>query len=236
MVGTATPRPTYSAGDAVDENRITLVEPSVSPYGQNAVDENKITLIEPSVSPFPAATPTTYRVVEVAQGDYLSVRVGAGSHYPIIERIPPNTTGLLVGAGQRVNGTTIWKEISVNGHRGWVSAEHLSLEHLLTDPTVADPVRLKLGNRSRLVYAPQPAYPYTARKNLVTGSGRFKVRFNADGKAELVEVVQSHRQWTSRLEHNRHALSVEGGSWRQMGTCSSNHLHKSDALSQRSPA
>ncbi len=188
-VSAKSPNTEHSATDSLSDEQGTLLgEPS-----GNVQDPNTINLESgPVLEATPAATAlATYSVVGVPKGDYLNVRAGPGSQYPIVERIPANATGFLVGARRSVNGATIWKEISVNGHRGWVSAEHLSLERVSTDRTVAELEQQEQGHRSRLVYAPQPTYPYTARKALVTGSGRFRITFNEEGKAELVETVES---------------------------------------------
>ncbi len=83
---------------------------------------------ESGVAATPSPIPTTYRVIGVKEGDYLFVRGGPGANYPVVQRIPPKTTGLRIGTGQFVNGTTTWDEISINGVRGWVSAEHLFAE------------------------------------------------------------------------------------------------------------
>jgi len=44
---------------------------------------------------------------------------------------------------------------------------------------------------SRLTFAPQPAYPPEARQNRITGSGRFRIQFDAQGKATSVDIVQT---------------------------------------------
>ena len=39
--------------------------------------------------------PVTYRVVKIPKGDYLNVRAGAGSKYPIVMRLEPDTGGIV---------------------------------------------------------------------------------------------------------------------------------------------
>jgi TonB family protein len=61
----------------------------------------------------------------------------------------------------------------------------------LANHATADRSRARPRQPPRLVYAPQPTYPYTARKEGVTGSGRFRIRFDARGNATSVDVIQS---------------------------------------------
>jgi TonB family protein len=44
---------------------------------------------------------------------------------------------------------------------------------------------------SRLVFAPQPTYPSEARQKRLIGSGRFRISFDAEGKAISVTIVRS---------------------------------------------
>jgi uncharacterized protein YgiM (DUF1202 family) len=85
----------------------------------------------PSVfdGPVASATPAlaTYRVIKIPKGDYLNVRTGAGSKYPIIMRLEAGRGGIVLGANRVANAETMWQEIIVNGQTGWVNADYLGL-------------------------------------------------------------------------------------------------------------
>ena len=74
-----------------------------------------------------SATPAfaTYRVIKIAKGDYLNVRTGAGSKYPVIMKLEPDTGGIVLGAMRVANAETMWQEIIVNGRTGFVNADYL---------------------------------------------------------------------------------------------------------------
>ena len=76
------------------------------------------------------ATPPsiTYRVVKISQGDYLNVRAGAGSKYPVVMKLEPGTTGIVLGSNRVPNAETMWQEIIVNGRTGWVNADYIAPE------------------------------------------------------------------------------------------------------------
>src|SRR4029450_3195616 len=65
----------------------------------------------------PAAT-STYRVIGVSRGDYLNVREGAGSNYPVIATLEPSTGGIILGTKRAANGETTWHETSIRGRTG----------------------------------------------------------------------------------------------------------------------
>jgi uncharacterized protein YgiM (DUF1202 family) len=73
-------------------------------------------------------TPSTYRVIGVSRGDYLNVREGAGSNYPVIATLEPGTGGIVLGTKRTANGETTWQEISIRGHSGWVNVDYIALE------------------------------------------------------------------------------------------------------------
>jgi uncharacterized protein YraI len=75
-----------------------------------------------------AATPAsvTYRVIKISKGDYLNVRTGAGSTYPIVMKLEPDTAGIVLGANRVANRETMWQEIIVNGQTGWVNADYIA--------------------------------------------------------------------------------------------------------------
>ena len=74
------------------------------------------------------ATPAsvTYRVVKISQGDYLNMRAGAGSKYPIVMKLAPGTDRIVLGANRVANDETMWQEIIVNGQTGWVNADYIA--------------------------------------------------------------------------------------------------------------
>ena len=70
--------------------------------------------------------PVTYRVIKISQGDYLTVRTGAASNYPVVMKLEPGTGGIVLGAKRVANGETTWQEIIVNGRTGWVNADYIA--------------------------------------------------------------------------------------------------------------
>lgn len=72
--------------------------------------------------------PATYRLIGVSRGDYLNIRAGAGSNYPVVARLEPDTGGITLGTKRTANGETTWQEISVRGHSGWVNADYIARE------------------------------------------------------------------------------------------------------------
>src|SRR5262249_39625878 len=72
----------------------------------------------------PAAV--TYRVIKISQGDYLTVRTGAASNYPVVMKLEPGTGGIVLDTRRVTNGETTWQEIIVNGRTGWVNADYIA--------------------------------------------------------------------------------------------------------------
>jgi uncharacterized protein YgiM (DUF1202 family) len=70
----------------------------------------------------------TYQVVGIPLSDYLNVREGAGSDYPVVTKLEPGTGGILLGSKRIANGATTWQEITVNGQTGWINAAYIALE------------------------------------------------------------------------------------------------------------
>ena len=70
----------------------------------------------------------TYQVVGIPLSDYLNVREGAGSDYPVVTKLEPGTGGILLGSKRIANGATTWQEITVHGQNGWVNAAYIALE------------------------------------------------------------------------------------------------------------
>jgi hypothetical protein len=85
----------------------------------NALDASAVTA---------TPAPSTYRVIGISSGDYLNVREGAGSNYPVVATLEPGTGGIVLGTKRAANGETTWQEIFVGGHSGWVNADYSALE------------------------------------------------------------------------------------------------------------
>ena len=85
----------------------------------NALDASAVTA---------TPAPSTYRVIGISSGDYLNVREGAGSNYPVVATLEPGTGGIVLGTKRAANGETTWQEIFVGGHSGWVNADYIALE------------------------------------------------------------------------------------------------------------
>jgi protein TonB len=75
------------------------------------------------------------------------------------------------------------------------------------------------NRKSKLTYNPAPKYPPEARVSRISGSGRFRIIFSADGAARDVQVIQSTgkpvldqaaaeslRQWKSEPGHEWSAV------------------------------
>jgi uncharacterized protein YgiM (DUF1202 family) len=82
---------------------------------------------DPSVATAPPPR-GTYQVVGIPLSDYLNVREGAGSDYPVVTQLEPGTGGILLGSKRIANGATTWQEITVHGQTGWVNAAYIALE------------------------------------------------------------------------------------------------------------
>jgi hypothetical protein len=76
--------------------------------------------------PLATPAPVTYRVIKISHGDYLNVRAGAGSKYPVVLSLEPDTGGIVLGANRVANAETMWQEIIVNGRTGWVNADYIA--------------------------------------------------------------------------------------------------------------
>ena len=83
---------------------------------------------QPSATATRAAAAATYRVVNIASRDFLNLRQGPGSGYPLVKRIRPNARGIRLTPRRTANGSTIWQEISVGGYTGWVNVIYLKAE------------------------------------------------------------------------------------------------------------
>jgi Bacterial SH3 domain len=89
------------------------------------------------------ATPalSKYRVIGVSRDDYLNVREGARSNYPVIATLEPGTGGIVLGTKRVANGETTWQEISIRGHSGWVNADYIALETQATASPTPSPAQ-----------------------------------------------------------------------------------------------
>jgi hypothetical protein len=84
--------------------------------------------------------PSTYRVIGISSGDYLNVREGAGSNYPVVATLEPGAGGIVLGTKRAANGETTWQEIFVGGHSGWVNADYIALESQAPASATPSPV------------------------------------------------------------------------------------------------
>ena len=83
---------------------------------------------QPSATATRAAAAATYRVVNIASHDFLNLRQGPDSSYPLVRRIRPKARGIRLTPRRTANGSTIWQEISVGGYTGWVNVIYLKAE------------------------------------------------------------------------------------------------------------
>ena len=83
--------------------------------------------------------PSTYRVIGISSGDYLNVREGPGSNYPVVATLDPGTGGIVLGTKRAANGETTWQEISVGGLSGWVNADYIAVETQAPPSATASP-------------------------------------------------------------------------------------------------
>jgi hypothetical protein len=83
---------------------------------------------QPSATAAPAAAAATYRVVNIGSRDFLNLRQGPGSGYPLVRRVQSNARGIRLTPRRTAKGSTIWQEISVGGYTGWVNVIYLKAE------------------------------------------------------------------------------------------------------------
>lgn len=116
-VNTARRRPAQQTSEAT---------PSPAPPAETT--KTISTPVEADASVTAPAAPATYQVIGISRGDYLNVREGAGSNYPIVAKLEPGTSGIVFGTKRVANGATTWQEISIHGHSGWVNADYIARE------------------------------------------------------------------------------------------------------------
>jgi hypothetical protein len=117
-------------GNPMGIRRAVPVEPTVAP-AQSPVTTASVDATAPSESP--VATPPipdriTYRVVNVRPNDFLNLRGGPDSGYPVVVRIRAGTREITLGASRVRNESTYWRRISVGPYTGWVNEIYLEAE------------------------------------------------------------------------------------------------------------
>ena len=130
--------PTQSQSEFTSETTQTPSPAELATTSSTPVDVAPQAFPEPTFTATPnaldasavTATPasSTYRVIGISSGDYLNVREGAGSNYPVVMTLEPGTGGIALGTNRAANGETTWQEIFVGGHSGWVNADYIALE------------------------------------------------------------------------------------------------------------
>jgi hypothetical protein len=83
-------------------NGTPLVEVTI---GQDSISVN---ILDSTPSPVLRRAAMVYEVVDIPGGDYLNVRSGPGSTYPIIGRLAPGTGDISSTAAGVKNGETTW--------------------------------------------------------------------------------------------------------------------------------
>ncbi len=83
-----------------------------------------------AATPIPEVPPAepvfTYRVVGVANGDYLNMREGPGQSSPSVQRLQNGVDGITLISGTVNNDGTDWQKIESRGVQGWVAARYLA--------------------------------------------------------------------------------------------------------------
>jgi uncharacterized protein YraI len=105
----------------------------------------------PPVNAAPSATPTAsvmrgalvYHVVNVANGDYLNIRSGAGSAYPLVGRLAAGAGNISSTGKTRKNGNTTWVFISAGSISGWANADFLQPGDANVNPPSPTPSAIK---------------------------------------------------------------------------------------------
>jgi restriction system protein len=76
----------------------------------------------PQSTPVVGPSPTMYEVVNC---DFLNVRSGAASSYPVVGRLALGTSGISSTGAAVKNGSTTWLPVSVAGLSGWINSHFL---------------------------------------------------------------------------------------------------------------
>jgi len=69
-----------------------------------------------------------YFVSGIESGDTLNVRIGAGTNYDIVARLPSSSRGLRIMGESIMNGATEWVQIAFGERTGWVAKVYLKAE------------------------------------------------------------------------------------------------------------
>lgn len=130
--------PTQSQSEITSETTPTPSPAEIATTSSTPADAAPQTFPEPTFTATPNAlnasavtatpAPATYRVIGISSGDYLNVREGPGSNYPVLAALDPGTGGIVLGTKRASNGETIWQEIFVGGQSGWVNVDYIALE------------------------------------------------------------------------------------------------------------
>ena len=71
----------------------------------------------------PVTEAETFRVTQIADGEVLDLRTGAGTDFPSIAAMPAGASGIAVGSCKTVDGYRFpWCEATWQGTQGWASA------------------------------------------------------------------------------------------------------------------
>jgi len=117
--------PTPATGEATTTSSPPVETASQSSPSLAATETPSGSDASVTTAPPPRAT---YQVVGIPLSDYLNVREGAGSDYPVVTQLEPGTGGIQLGSKRIANGGTTWQEITVHGQTGWVNAAYIALE------------------------------------------------------------------------------------------------------------
>jgi uncharacterized protein YraI len=147
VASVATPSPASSPNSNTNAQRATHPTKVRRPHSEEGSSSTTISSNSPTpapsvtTSPSPAsevtqgATPSStpvlrraamvYEVVGISSGDYLNVRSGGGSTFPIVGRLAPGTGDISSTGAIVKNGETTWLRISVGKLSGWVNSDFL---------------------------------------------------------------------------------------------------------------
>ena len=146
------------AGDSnvalLDNTKYSTTAPSpayVADSNASATPTVSVMRAFPPVNATPNSTPTAsvmrgalvYHVVNVGLGDYLNIRSGAGSAYPVVGRLAAGAGNISSTGKTRKNGNTTWVFISAESISGWANADFLQPGDAKVNPSSPTPSPLK---------------------------------------------------------------------------------------------
>lgn len=118
----ATPEPTPYLFVGISAQVVATPQPTTTPDKFSGYAES----LRQSTLAASTPIPQLYRVVGIANGDYLNMRRGPSATSAIVHRLQDDVTGIIL-IGERVNnGQTIWQQINCAGYVGWVNIDFLS--------------------------------------------------------------------------------------------------------------